>query len=223
MTLRLLAFALLCAVTVTSPDAVAQGAGDALGWYEREAKAGDPKAQFYYGVALEKGAERAVDLDAAREWFRRAADAGFALAQYKMGLINQFGETGATADPAAARDWYASAAGNGLAEAAYNLAVMLETGQGGTADAPAAAAWFERAAREGIDEALLRLGVLHARGGNGPDGLLRADGVEALKWFLIAREAGIGQAEALVKTVSDQLPAEARADAEERARSWRSE
>lgn len=195
--------------------------GQAIGWYAERAAAGDPKAQFYYGLALEDGAqERGVDLAAARTWFLRSAQAGFPLAQYKLGLIAQFGESGGAVDPAAARDWYARAAENGVAEAAYNLGVLLEIGKGGPVDAPAAVRWLEAAARAGIGEALIQLGVLHARGGAGPDGGLAPDGIEALKWLLLAQDADVEQAEALVGMVAGQLPPDASAEARRRAEAW---
>src|SRR3546814_4465525 len=97
-------------------------------------------------------------------WYRRSADAGFALAQFKLGLLYQTG-TAVPQDLAAARGWYAKASAQGLASASYNLAVLLETGQGGPAEPARAAGLYREAAGLGVSEAFLNLGNLYASGG----------------------------------------------------------
>ncbi len=191
--------------------------GEAMRWYSERAAAGDPKAQFYHGLALEKGAQgrRGPDLDAAIGWFEKAAGAGFALAQFKLALIRQFGADG-RADPAEARRLYALAAEQGVAEARYNLAVMLRDGEGGPPDAQGAARRFEEAARGGVAVAFLHLASLYANGGEGLD----PDPVEAMKWAILANHGGLEAAGAFRKALRAGLTGERAAEAEARAEAW---
>ena len=81
--------------------------GDAMRWYRRSAEKGDPAAQFYWGLILERGIQGArPDLLAAQGWYRKAAKQGHGLAAFKLGQIAQLGLAG-PADPARARRWYA--------------------------------------------------------------------------------------------------------------------
>ena len=93
---------------------------EAMNWYRAGAEAGDPKAQFYLGVALEQGARGRPDLPAARAWFKKAADSGHALARYKLAVMLQ-NQLGGSADLIEARRLYGLAGEQGIVEARYNL------------------------------------------------------------------------------------------------------
>ncbi len=197
----------------TDRRAERQSYGEAMRWYRERAEAGDPKAQFYYGLALENGAQGTLDPEAAVEWYARAAAVGHAMAQFKLGLIRQFGTVGAT-DPVEARRLYGLAAAQGLAEAGYNLAVMLEDGTGGPADRARARDLFEAAARDGFGLALLHLARL---AGDGDD----PDLVRSLAWALLAERAGVAAAEAFGDTLRQSLTPEQVRQAEDLASTWR--
>ena len=190
-----------------------QSYGEAMRWYRERAEAGDPKAQFYYGLALESGAQGKRDPEAAAEWFARAADAGHAMAQFKLGLIRQFGTVGA-ADPAEARRLYGLAAAQGLTEAGYNLAVMLENGTGGPADLARAAVLMETAARDGVGVAFLHLARI---AGNGDE----PDMVRSMAWSLLAERAGVASADAFGAALRQYLTPEEVRQAEDLASAWR--
>ena len=61
------------------------------------------------------------------KWYRLAADQGFALAQYNLGIMYNKGE-GVAQDYAEAVKWYRRAADKGFAFAQYNLGVMYDRG-----------------------------------------------------------------------------------------------
>jgi TPR repeat protein len=56
-------------------------------------------------------------------WFRRAADQGFAVAQYNLGILYANGD-GVLKDDTEAVKWYRKAAEQGLAQAQSNLGSM---------------------------------------------------------------------------------------------------
>ncbi|MCE9951345.1 sel1 repeat family protein, partial [Aeromonas allosaccharophila] len=67
------------------------------------------------------------------EWFEKAAEQGFAMAQYSLGVMYSQGQ-GVTQDDQQAVNWFAKAAAQGNAKAQYNLGVMYRQGQGVTQD-----------------------------------------------------------------------------------------
>ena len=190
-----------------------QSYGEAMRWYRERAEAGDPKAQFYYGLALENGAQGKLDPEAAVGWYARAAASGHAMAQFKLGLIRQFGTVGEP-DLVEARRLYGLAAAQGLTEAGYNLAVMLQDGAGGPVDHARARDLFEATARAGFGLAFLHLARL---AGDGDD----PDLVRSLAWALLAERAGVTAAEAFGDTLRQSLTPEQVRQAEDLASAWR--
>lgn len=188
---------------------------EAMRWYRNSARAGDPKAMFYLGLTLERGLQDRPRPQEAVEWYRRSAEAGFALAQFKLGVLYQTGQA-VDRDLAQARGWYEKAAAQGVASAQYNLAVLLETEEGGPADPARAADLYREAARRGVPEAFLNLGNLYANGEG-----VEADPVEALKWLILAVDAGIDAAEELRKSVLVVLSEDERARARSEAERWK--
>ena len=135
--------------------------GDAMRWYRKSAETGDPVAQFYWGLILERGIQGdRPNSVAAQVWYRKAAKQGSALAAFKLGQMAHLGTVGPV-DAANARRWYEQAVGRGVAAAAYNLALLLESDAGGPAMPKRALALYARAARGGVAMA----GWLASRGG----------------------------------------------------------
>ena len=96
------------------------------------AENGDLAAQYNLAVLLEYGLGVARDLGAAVDWYTRAAEAGYPLAQVKIGDFYQSGfwGTGRLTD---AIDWYRLAAEQGDGTAAEKLA-SLGVAHGGTVE-----------------------------------------------------------------------------------------
>jgi TPR repeat protein len=80
--------------SASAENGARQSYKEAMDWYRKNARAGDPEAQFYYGLALEAGEQGPRDLATARLWFKRAAAAQYPLALYKFALMTQFGQGG---------------------------------------------------------------------------------------------------------------------------------
>lgn len=216
--LAFFAFATLSSAPAPATDSKRQTYGEAMDWYRAQAEAGDAKAQFYYGLALERGAQGTQgEADKARavELYKKAAEGGYALAQYRLGVLYQIGQ-GVGKDLQEARKWFGAASDAGLREAEFNYAIMLETGTGGERDPKEAARLYEIAASKGVRQAFLPLGILYARG----EGVER-DLVEALKWLILADRVGADGVQQALTAVLDATSEAEQAEATKRADTWR--
>lgn len=129
------------------------------------AESGEAKAMFELGLLYDLPEKRdaPLDLERARGWYEKAAEAGHAWAQFALGNIHDNAE-GTPRNHLAARKWYAAAAQQGVAEAQMHLARMLQAGRGGPADLAEAAVWYERAASGGHELAATNLALMHLDG-----------------------------------------------------------
>lgn len=85
-----------------------------------EAEAGDPDAQFAYGMLFQTGTEGLhVDYSAAVDWFRRAAEQDHVEAMLSLSTLLL------AVDPADAMDWVRRAAGLGSSEAQWRAGQVL--------------------------------------------------------------------------------------------------
>ena len=159
------AVALWFSATAVVADAQAEPRGDAAtrpsGLLAR-AQAGDPWAQLNLGAAFDHGAG-GFPLDPVRAvaWYRRAAEAGLAEAQFNLAHCLASGN-GAPRDDAEALRWMLLAAEQDLASAQYLAGVMLDEGIGTSRDHDRAIAWLQRAVANGSADAALLLQRLQA-------------------------------------------------------------
>jgi hypothetical protein len=113
------------------------------------AEDGDPKAQLRLGMAYlnpQGGAE--PDPALALKWIQRAADQGYADAQYALGAVHHAGRGALQSFPVAVK-WFELAAQQNHADAQYSLGVMYRTGQGVPVDKSKAYIWFNLSAAQG--------------------------------------------------------------------------
>jgi TPR repeat protein len=103
---------------------------------------------------------RAPDVAEALKWYRRAADQGYAKAQYALGL-DYYGGSGVPKDAAEAAKWFRKAAEQGYAMAQSYLGWCYAAGEGVPKDAAEGVKWYRRAAEQGFAEAQDRLGVCY--------------------------------------------------------------
>lgn len=156
---------------------------------QKKADQGDPEACYQLGLMHEHG--RGVERDSmkARSLYRKAAQKGHALSQFKLGDIYLNGEGGIKSDPAKAAKWYLKAAGQGDVDAQFNYAYLLTQGKGVDQDYVAACEWFTKAAEQGDAEAQAQLGFIYFKG-QGVD----KDYARAAVWY--EKAAGQGNEEA---------------------------
>lgn len=135
-----------------------------------DAKAGDPVAQnglgvmYYTGEAISKSPSGQVlnnDPELAAGWFFRAAEQGYADAQFNLGLMYANGE-GVEKDMVQAVELFKKAAEQGHVDAQNNLGAMYFTGEGVDRDEKKAVEWFKKAAAKGNVEAQANLDAIGA-------------------------------------------------------------
>ena len=126
--------------------------GDAMGWYEREAEKGNPRAQFFYGYMYETGEGVARDAGLARSWYAKAAAQGERRAQYRLARLYQTGR-GGVSDDAAARRWFRAAAEAGHGAAQAMLGYLHASGKAAEPNPVRAYLWFSLAAKAGDEQA----------------------------------------------------------------------
>jgi len=119
----------------------------AITWLRDAAESNEPSAWVTLGWAYENGRGMDWDLDSAKRYYRKAAEAGKPRAQYRLGrlLTEAQGE-----ERKEALRWLLVAADQGFGEA-----IQWRDGEG--------VEWIEREAREGDAEACFQLAKRHLR------------------------------------------------------------
>jgi localization factor PodJL len=179
------------------------------------AKKADPLAFFEIGARYADGRGVAADPKIAMNWYQRAADAGFAPAQYRLASIYEKG-LGVDRDIAKARALYAQAASQGNTSAMHNLAVLNATGAEGKPDFAEAARWFKEAAEHNVRDSQYNLAILYARGNGVPQDL-----GQSYKWFAVAATQGDQDAAQKRDEVANALGAEKLKAAKAEVDLWR--
>ena len=137
----------------------------------REAQAGKPQAQMELSICYSHGQGVLMDAQQAEGWFRKAAEQGYAPAQFSVGSLYRHGSKEVPKDENLADQWLSKAAQGlpALAEqgdvfAQHVLGLMYMTGQGGLPrDGKLAEQWLLKAAEQGYPVAQLVLGGYYMR------------------------------------------------------------
>ena len=146
------------------------------------------------------------------EALRKAANLGYAPAQFYLAKLFEIGDAGLKKDPDAARRWTERAAEGGDKKAMHNLALYYFEGAGGAKNTTIAAQWFHRAADLGLVDSQYNLGRLYEEGFG-----VSQNPAEAYKWYLIAAKGGDAESRASAQRLKRQLSAEAQSAAERAA------
>ncbi|WP_300554916.1 peptidoglycan-binding protein [Maricaulis sp.] len=126
------------------------------------AEQGVPAAQYRYAKLLESGEGVEIDLEAARRWTERAANAGHRRAMHNLAVMHYYG-TGTARDFETAARWFQEAALLGLRDSQFNLALLFESGQGVPLSLADAYTWFLISANENDPTAAERARLLQAQ------------------------------------------------------------
>lgn len=174
--------------------------GGAAPTLEEAALQGDKSAQ--YELAMQRF-DQARPVQAVA-LLRRAAEQGFAVAQYRLAKAYQRGE-GVMADKDEARRWTERAALAGNARAMHDLGVYLASGQGSALDEAGAFSWFKRAAELGVADSQFNVALMYLQGRGAA-----ADAEQAYFWFQVAADAGDKDAALRAAMIERQLGASAK-------------
>lgn len=146
----------------------------------------DVFAQTNAAWGYREGYDTAVDHVEAVKWVRKAAEQGFARAQYDLGWMYQYGRGVERSDEKAA-GWYLKAAEQGLARAQRNLGFMYEYGRGVERSDAKAAEWVLKAAEQGLADVQ---NVMYKNGRGVEQYYVKTAG-----WYLKAAEQGYAEAQ----------------------------
>eukprot|EP00931_Biecheleriopsis_adriatica_P045353 TRINITY_DN25988_c0_g1_i1.p1 TRINITY_DN25988_c0_g1~~TRINITY_DN25988_c0_g1_i1.p1 ORF type:complete len:332 (-),score=103.64 TRINITY_DN25988_c0_g1_i1:25-1020(-) len=164
-------------------------------------------ALFCAGHCHERGLHGcSVDLKAAAEMYRLAAEQGHAVAQWRLGELCESGQGGQlSCDGKEAAHWYGLAAEAGNAQAQSALALLLEDGKDGVLQDDAKARhWHLAAAEQGNALSQYCLACLMAEGRGGS-----RDTGAAEQWLRRSAAQGFRPASQALEDAGPALPEEA--------------
>jgi localization factor PodJL len=173
----------------------------------------NPAAAVNGPALYEDGARRIEAHDfTGVDTLRKAANLGYAPAQFYLAKLYEDGQAGLRKDLNEARVWTERAAAAGDRKAMHNLALYYFEGTGGPKNMTTAADWFRKAADLGLVDSQYNLARLYEKGFG-----VSQNPAEAYKWYLIAAHAGDTESRASAQRLKGQLSAEAEAAAERAA------
>jgi localization factor PodJL len=152
------------------------------------------------------------------ESLRKAANLGYAPAEFYLAKLYEDGQSGLTKDLAEARRWTQRAAEAGDRKAMHNLALYYFEGSGGPKNLTEAAQWFRRAADLGLVDSQYNLGRLYEEGFG-----VSQNPAEAYKWYLIAAHSGDTESRNSAQRIKGQLSVEAQNAADRAAQAFRAQ
>lgn len=167
---------------------------------EEEGRGGGVAAQQILGLMYEKGLGTPVNRVMAADWYRKAADAGNAKAQYYYGRLLNEGGGNVRRDREQAVSWFTKAANAGEAEAMAALGRALMKGEGTNRNKTEGLRWYEQAAAKGVAEAQYQMALLYKNG----DTVGKSDAT-ALEWMEKAAKKGHPKAQAEVGRLRDAV------------------
>lgn len=181
------AFLVLFTATLATAQNQPLGIDPAL---QAKADSGDPSAQFQVAIAYQKGDIVPRNFVQAAAWFRKAAEQGYAQAQYSLGLLLQQKESGLMENDAQAAQWLQKAAAQGDSHAQAALGECFSQGKGVPQDDAQAASWYQKSVAQNNPEAMVGLALLYERGRG-----VAKDGKQAFALLQKAAETGYAEAE----------------------------
>ncbi|MGX5719645.1 SEL1-like repeat protein [Shinella zoogloeoides] len=153
---------------------------------KKSAELGNPSAQFNYAQVLVADSPGEKGLREALPYYEKSAEQGIADAQYALSQIYANIPDLPEAKRKRAREWLLRAARAGFDTAQLDLGMWLVNGTAGERDYDAGFNWLKRAAEGGNAVAQSKLAQLYIHGIG-----TKSDPVEAAKWFVLARRAGL--------------------------------
>ncbi len=152
--------------------------------FQRAAEMGIPFAENRFGLYLQSLEKNHHSYGEALEWFRQAAERGYAPAMYNLGASYLQG-IGVEANPSEALVWMKRSAEAGNPSAANEAGGIYFRGEGVARDYRAAVYWFRMGATGGDATAMHNLAFCYQMGHG-----IKKDPVQALEWYEKAAELG---------------------------------
>jgi len=132
---------------------------EALAHFKQGAESGDVRSQALYSMYLEKGIQVEQDLNSARTWMEKAANSGYAHAQYSLGMmlnkdpiVAKYGVV-LTPEPKESTKWLMAASMNNYPLAMLELGKHYYKGYGVKQDKKEALKWISLACMSSVADA----------------------------------------------------------------------
>lgn len=161
----------------------------AMSLFLQSANAHNVKAMVYLGYMYENGYGVKQDKNKGIEWYSKAADRGYDIAQHNIANMYYQGN-GVERNYKRALEWFKKAAEQGLPESQFYIGEMFENGYGVEKDISQAFIWYKKAAEQGLADAQFSLGCLYDIG----EGVAE-DKEKAVECYKKAAEQGHSQAQ----------------------------
>nr|WP_315252701.1 SEL1-like repeat protein [uncultured Duganella sp.] len=161
---RIEAALLLAKLNLDGTDGLKKDPKAARKWYVNAAEWGYVPALNMLGLASRDGSLGAKNIKQALDYFKEAAEAGYAPAQFNLAALYAVGGDGMPQDQALARAWYAQAGQSGHARALYTLGRIYDLGEGTPADQAKAIVYYKAAALKSDPDALHALALYFYEG-----------------------------------------------------------
>lgn len=149
----------------------------------------NPAAQNLIGYLYDKGLGVEKNAEIANQWYLKAAEQGFAKAQFNLGLSYEKG-TGISKNMVEAVKWYRKAAEQNHAKAEMKMGYLTVEGIGTQKNYKEALQWYRRAAEHGDNRAYADIGLFYDQG-NG----VKKDPNRAVQYYIMGAEKGDGEAQ----------------------------
>ena len=150
---------------------------------------GHATAAFNYAQLILDEQPTVTGVRTALPYLEQAAAAHVSDSYYALSQIYQSGKLKGYPEEDKALDWMLKAAKAGIDTAQVELGIWLVNGYSGVKDDKAGFGWMQRAALGGNVIARNRLAKMYAQGVG-----TKADPVEAAKWHILAKRAGLADA-----------------------------
>ncbi len=165
---------------------VESNATEGVKWFRKSAEQGNPPAEYSLGLCYFEGRGVPKNVQQALVWYRKAAGQNQADAIGVLADIYLAGSDGVKLDYAEACAWCQKGAALGNPDCLNGLGFLYEQGVGGVSqNGDEAVKYFSQAAAKGFKRAYVNLGRMYQVG----DGV-KADPVEAYKWFTLGARVG---------------------------------
>jgi TPR repeat protein len=146
---------------------------EALPLFRQAAATGNIEAQYYLGLAYDRGWGVAQDFIEARRWYEQSASAGNGAAMAGLGGLYVYGY-GVPKDYQKARELFEKGAAAGDGRAMSNLGALYDSGRGVPQDYQETKDWYEKGAATGDGRAMGNLGYMYESGHGVPQDIQKA-------------------------------------------------
>ena len=158
----------------------------------------NPDVLNHIGHMYDNGLGVEKNLQTSARWYQKAAEMGFKVAQFNLGLCYQKGE-GIQKNMGEAIKWFRKSAEQGYPDAEAKMGYLTAVGQGVKQDLPEALRWYRLAAEHGDVSSYAAIGLFYAQG-NG----VKKDKNRAVQYYIMGAEKGDAYAQYLLGRAYEQ-------------------